>query len=162
MNPRAVVQLLILLAAANGAPVIGRRLLRDRFAWPLDGGVCAFDGRPLLGPSKSVRGIVLALVATAAVAPLVGLTPTVGITVAAIAMAGDLISSFIKRRFGLQSSSRAVGLDQVPESLLPALACWHTLMLDVGDIVAVTAIFFIGEIALSRLLYHWRIRERPY
>ena len=162
MNPLAVVQLLILLAVANGAPVIGRRLLRDRFAWPLDGGIRAFDGRPLLGASKTVRGIVLALVTTTAVAPLIGLTPRIGITVAAVAMAGDLLSSFVKRRFGLRPSSRAVGLDQVPESLLPVLACWHTLMLDVGDIVAVTAIFFIGEIALSRLLYRWRIRERPY
>jgi CDP-archaeol synthase len=162
MTPRVVAQLLILLAVANGAPVIGRRLLRDRFAWPLDGGVCAFDGRPLLGASKTARGIVLALVTTAAVAPLIGLTPRIGITVAAVAMAGDLLSSFVKRRFGLRPSSRAVGLDQVPESLLPVLACWHTLMLDVGDIVAVTAIFFIGEIALSRLLYRWRIRERPY
>ncbi|MGB8183348.1 MAG: CDP-archaeol synthase [Stellaceae bacterium] len=162
MNPLAVAQLLILLAVANGAPVIGRRLLRDRWAWPLDGGIRLSDRQPIFGASKTLRGIVLALVATGAIAPLIGLTPTIGATVAAVAMAGDLLSSFVKRRLGLRPSSRAVGLDQVPESLLPALACWHTLMLDVADIVAVTAIFFIGEIALSRLLYRWRIRDRPY
>ena len=46
-----------------------------------------------------------------------------GALVAASAMAGDCLSSFIKRRFGLEPSEMTLGLDQVPESLFPAVAC---------------------------------------
>jgi len=162
VHPLAIVQVLVLLTVANGTPVVARRLLHDRWAWPLDAGMTFIDRRPLLGVSKTVRGVVLALAITTAVAPFIGVTPVTGLTAAAVAMLGDLLSSFVKRRLGLRPSSRAVGLDQIPESLLPAFACRSALMLGIGDIVAVTAIFLVGEIALSRLLYRWRIRERPY
>ena len=162
MHALAIVQVLILLAVANGAPVVARRLLHDRWAWPLDGGLAFIDDRPLLGTSKTVRGIVVAVAITTAVAPFIGIRPVIGLTAAGVAMLGDLLSSFIKRRLGLRPSSRAFGLDQIPESLLPALACRSALMLGAGDIVAATVIFLIGEVALSRLLYRWRIRERPY
>ncbi len=77
-------------------------------------------------------------------------------------MAGDLFSSFVKRRLGLPASERATGLDQVPESLLPALVCAYGLELEWLDVVIVTGIFFVGEIALSRLLYTLHVRARPY
>jgi hypothetical protein len=36
---------------------------------------------------------------------------------------GAPLSSFIKRRLALVPSSQAIGLDQIPESLFPLLAC---------------------------------------
>ena len=39
----------------------------------------------------------------------------IGLLVAATAMAGDLLSSFLKRRLALAPSSQAIGLDQIPE-----------------------------------------------
>lgn len=162
VHPVAIAQILALLAVANGTPVLAHRLLHDRWAWPLDGSLRFVDGRPVLGASKTVRGIVVALALTTGVAPLVGVTPIVGLSAAGVAMIGDLLSSFTKRRLGLPPSSRAVGLDQIPESLLPALACRSSLGLGAGDMVVVTAIFLVGEIVLSRLLYRWHIRERPY
>ena len=36
--------------------------------------------------------------------------------------AGDLFSSFVKRRLDLASSSMAIGLDHIPESFFPLLA----------------------------------------
>jgi CDP-2,3-bis-(O-geranylgeranyl)-sn-glycerol synthase len=79
-----------------------------------------------------------------------------------MALAGDLLSSFLKRRLGLQSSSMAVGLDQIPESLIPLLACRHALSLTAVDIIAGTAIFFIAEVMLSHLLFRLHVRDRPY
>ena len=46
------------------------RILGDGFAAPLDGGLTLADGRPLFGPSKTVRGFVLAILATAISAAL--------------------------------------------------------------------------------------------
>jgi hypothetical protein len=157
-----VLQLLILLALANGSPVIAKLIFGDHCSWPLDGNIKFFDGRPLFGASKTVRGILVSIFITSACAPLLGLTLKIGLVVAITAMAGDLLSSFLKRRLGLQSSSRAVGFDQVPESLFPLLACRHALSLTAMDIVAGTAIFFVGEVLLSRVLFRLHVRDRPY
>ena len=68
-------------------------------------------------------------------------------------MVGDLFSSFTKRRMKLAPGSMALGLDQIPESLLPAIACRWFLPITVLDIIFVTALFFVGELAVSRVLY---------
>jgi CDP-archaeol synthase len=157
-----ILQLIVLLTMANGTPVIVKKILGDRFAQPLDGGIRFVDGRPLLGASKTVRGVLLSILVTSAGAALVGLGFGLGAIVGSVSMAGDLLSSFLKRRFGLRSSSRATGLDQIPESLFPLLACRDALSLTAVDIALTVAIFFVGEVLLSRLLYRWRLRDRPY
>jgi len=162
MHPLPILQLMILLTLANGTPVVANKIFGRRFAWPLDAGIKFFDGRPLLGASKTIRGIVLSLLVSAAGAPLMGLDARIGVIVAATAMAGDLLSSFVKRRLDLPPSSRATGLDQIPESLLPVLACREALSLSAADIAAGVAIFFVGEVFLSRLFYRLRLRDRPY
>ena len=77
-------------------------------------------------------------------------------------MLGDLISSFSKRRLGLPASAMALGLDQIPESLLPLIALWPILALSLADAVVILAAFFAGELLLSRLLYRLHVRDRPY
>lgn len=162
MQPDLVVKLLVLLAAANGAPVIAKRLLGRRLCYPLDGGRVFMDGRPLLGSSKTIRGVVVAACAASVTAPVLGIAWTTGLAVGLAAMAGDAVSSFVKRRLGLPASSKASGLDQVPESLIPALVCKGLLALTVVDVVAVVALFTIAEMLLSRLLFRLHIRDRPY
>jgi hypothetical protein len=56
----------------------------------------------------------------------------------------------------------ALGLDQIPESLLPAIACRWVLPITVVDIVLMSALFFVGELGVSRVLYTFKIRDRPY
>jgi len=162
VHPLLDLQLLVLLAVANTAPLLAKRVMGDRFSWPLDGGLAFFDGRPMFGKSKTLRGIVLAVIATAAVAALVGPDWRTGAVVGAAAMAGDLFSSFVKRRLALPPSSQATGLDQVPESLLPLLAVRAMLPLTVLDIAALVALFFIGEVLFSRVFYRFGLRDRPY
>jgi hypothetical protein len=77
-------------------------------------------------------------------------------------MAGDLFSSFLKRRMDLPPSSRAIGLGQVPEALFPLLACREALSLTALDIASTVAVFFVGELLLSRLLYSVHLRDQPY
>ena len=147
---------------ANGAPVLVQRVLGARWAWPIDGGLRFIDGRPLFGRSKTARGVALSVLATTIAAPLLNLPIELGALVGMLAMAGDLISSFIKRRLGLAPSRQAIGLDQIPESLLPMLGCRSLLPLDFDEIALGTVIFLLGELALSRLFYRLKLRERPY
>jgi CDP-2,3-bis-(O-geranylgeranyl)-sn-glycerol synthase len=77
-------------------------------------------------------------------------------------MCGDMASSFIKRRLRLPPHAQAFGLDQIPEALLPLLVLRARLDLDASGIAAIVLAFILLEIGLSRLLYRWRIRDRPY
>jgi CDP-diglyceride synthetase len=162
MYPLGIAQSLYLLMLANGTPVVAKKLLGERFTAPLDGGLVLRDGRRLFGPSKTVRGILLAVAVTMAGGFLLGFNWRLGATVGGLAMAGDLLSSFTKRRLGLPPSSRALGLDQLPEALLPLLVCGPWLGLGLADILVSAAIFFLGELALSRLFFALRLRDRPY
>jgi CDP-archaeol synthase len=162
MDALLVIQLLALLVVANGTPIVVGKILGKTFAYPIDGGWELTDGKPLFGSSKTLRGVALSLLATTAFAPVIGLDWRIGALVALTAMIGDLISSFLKRRMGLAPSSRAISLDQIPESLLPLLACAFFLPLTFFDVVVATSIFFIGELALSRVLFKLHIRDRPY
>ena len=158
----AVMQMLALLALANGSPVIAKRIFGNACSSPLDGNANFFDGHPLFGTSKTIRGVVVSLLVTALAAPILGLEWRIGLLIGAAAMAGDLFSSFLKRRLGMPPSSRATGLDQIPESLFPLLACRSALSLSVVDIAVGCAIFFVGELLLSNLLFRLRLRDRPY
>jgi len=155
-------RLLFLLTLANGAPVLAKKILGNRFSRPLDGGARCFDGEPLFGVSKTIRGILLSVLVTTAGAYLVGLGSKIGALAGIVTMAGDLFSSFLKRRMRLPASSRAIGLDQLPESLFPLLACRSALSLTVLDIAVTVVAFFIAEILISRVLYKFRLRDRPY
>jgi CDP-2,3-bis-(O-geranylgeranyl)-sn-glycerol synthase len=105
---------------------------------------------------------VVSILVTTASAPLIGLDLMVGAIVAGAAMAGDLFSSFVKRRLNSPTSSRALGLDQVPESLFPMLACRDALSLTTADIALAVGIFFIGALILSRFLFRAHLRDEPY
>lgn len=138
------------------------RFLGGLPAVPLDGGRLARDGRPWLGPSKTLRGLVAAVLTGGVMAPLLGWSPALGVVLGLLAMLGDMISSFIKRRMGMPSSSMALGLDQIPEALLPALVAAQVLGLSVWDVLAVVASFLVLELFLSGLAYRLRIRKQPY
>ncbi len=162
MHVIPLLQILFLLLLANGAPVIAKRIFGSRFVRPVDGYIRFYDGRRLFGPSKTIRGVVCALILTAAAAPAIGLSVWLGLLIAAGAMAGDLLSSFTKRRLGRPASSRAIPIDQVPESLIPLLACYSPLGLSIADVLAGVVAFLIGGVLISRVLYRLHVRDRPY
>ena len=73
VNLLLITKVLFLLVMANGAPVIGKKILGEKIAFPIDGGLVLSDGQPLFGKSKTIRGVVLALLVTTTLAPLVNL-----------------------------------------------------------------------------------------
>ncbi len=162
MHGGLLLQLLILLVVANGTAVIAKKILGVAFGRPLDGGALFVDGEPIFGPSKTIRGIVVSVLATSICAALMGPGWEVGTLVATFAMAGDLFSSFVKRRLHLASSSMAIGLDHIPESLFPLLASRWLLPLNILDIVVGVMIFVVGALILSPLLFKLNLRDEPH
>lgn len=155
-------KLLLLLFAANSAPVLARNALHERWDSAVDDGLRLCDGRFLFGPSKTWRGLVAALLLTSVVAVVLALPVVVGVLIASFAMLGDLTSSFIKRRLGKAPSDQAVFLDQIPESLLPLIT--GRALLDYGwtTVVIVTVMFVLIALSASPVLFKLGIRKRPY
>jgi CDP-diglyceride synthetase len=162
IDPIALARALLLLGIANSAPIFAKRLLGERLSMPLDAGLFMPDGRPLFGVSKTMRGLVVSLLFTSAGAPILCLDWSVGASLAAASMSGDLLSSFVKRRIGLAPHAQAFMLDQAPEALLPMLLLHASLGLGWGDVAVGLAVFTGCEIVFSRLLFKLHIRDRPY
>jgi CDP-2,3-bis-(O-geranylgeranyl)-sn-glycerol synthase len=154
--------LLLLLWVANGAPIIAAKIFGHRFASPLDGGLRFIDQRPLFGKSKTWRGVLAAVVCTFPVALLSGMEWGFALAFPVLAMGGDLCSSFVKRRLKIAPSSRAVLLDQIPESLLPVGLLVVYDRLPMSQALLLIAAFVLSDVVFSRILYRWHIRRKPY
>jgi CDP-2,3-bis-(O-geranylgeranyl)-sn-glycerol synthase len=134
---------LALVISANAAPVLAHLLLGRALSWPVDGGRCWRDGRRILGASKTWRGLVVSLASTAALSAWWLGDAWTGLLVAALAMAGDLASSFAKRRRGLRSGADA------------------PLALGAGEAFAVALAFLVLDLIGTRLLAGLRARRAP-
>ena len=147
-----VQQLVLLLVISNATPVIISLLAGRHWNRPLDGNRLFRDQRPLLGPSKTIRGVLGAVLVTALLAPLLSLTALEGAGFALLAMTGDLCSSFIKRRLGIASSRSVPLLDQLPETVLPLWAMQSALGADTYEMLTAVVLFIVLDLLLSRLI----------
>lgn len=155
-------KLLLLLIIANGTPIVTRQIFGRRFEYPIDFGWRLKDAQPLFGSSKTFRGVISAILVATLVAVILNLSWKHGLLIGVWAMLGDLLSSFVKRRLGMAPSSMALGLDQVPESLFPLLAVSNAFGLGWWQIVYLVVLFVVLGLLLSRVLYKFKIRRRPY
>ena len=144
--------LVLLLIIANGTPALLGLVLGPRWNRPLDNNRQFPDNRPLLGPSKTLRGLFSAIVVTGLLAPLFELSILEGASFALLAMLGDLCSSFIKRRIGIASSRSVPLLDQIPESILPLWGLQTVLGSSGSEMAFAVAIFIVIDLLLSGLL----------
>jgi hypothetical protein len=143
-------ELLLMLVAVNGAPVVIAMLVGRRWNAPLDAGLVLRDGYRLLGPSKTVRGLIAAILAGVLAAPLADIDHIHGAIFGCLAMTGDLASSFLKRRLGYSASCSRPLLDQLPECLLPLLALQPVLAAGLPEILAATVAFTVIDLMLTR------------
>lgn len=155
-------ELFVMLVLANGAPVVAAKLFKRRFSAPVDAGLNWFDGRPLLGKSKTWRGIVSGAVCCALFALAIGHSLLFGFLFGLLALAGDLFSSFIKRRMALASSARMPWLDQIPEAAFPVLLAIAWGLIEAWAALAIVVCFAFSNMWISPLLYRLGIRRQPH
>jgi hypothetical protein len=141
--------MVLLLIIANGTPALLGLVLGPRWNRPLDNNCQLPDNRPLLGPSKTLRGLFSAIVVTGLLAPLFKLSIIEGASFALLAMCGDICSSFIKRRLGYASSRSVPLLDQIPESILPLWGLQTVLGASGSEIVLAVTVFIVIGLLLS-------------
>ncbi len=137
-------KVLALFWLINLAPVLLAHLLGTRWQNPLDEGRTWGDDRALFGPHKTKRGILAALLTGAVVGLLLGFPWWMGFGCAMLSMAGDLLSSFIKRRRALPSGSLVPGLDQLFEGLFPFFLLAPFYGLGIVNVFILTVVFVVG------------------
>lgn len=142
---------LALLSVAHTAPWAAGYLLAHRLAAPLDAGMRLTDGHRMLGDHKTWRGLIAALVGCALAAALFGYPVSLGVSFAALALAGDAASSLIKRRLRLNPGAEVPGLDQIPEALTPLLALSAPLGIGMGAAWTLTGVFLLADLAAMPL-----------
>lgn len=157
-----MLEVLVMLLATNGAPVLAARLFGSSGDLPLDLGKRLADGYPLFGSSKTWRGLLAALVISCALALLFGYGVWFGLAFGILVMVGDLCSSFVKRRKALEPGARCVGLDQIPESLFPSIFAFVVLGVQWWWAILLSLIFTLVQMLVSRPLYSLHIRKKPY
>jgi len=160
MNDVFIVLLLIIVA--NGAPIMVRFVLGQHLSLPVDFHQSFFDRKRIFGNSKTWVGLISIPILSVSVAWLLGMTTEIGVLVGAGVMAGDLFSSFTKRRLGMKESSMAIGLDQIPESLFPLLFVSRIFDFTLSELVIGVVSFIIIELLVSRVLFWFHIRKQPY
>lgn len=158
----SLIHLLLLIIIANGAPIILRALMGERLDFAIDFGRRLADNKPVLGRSKTWRGVIGAIVLTSTSAVLLGYSAGTGTQIAIYAVLGDILSSFIKRRLGMATSSMAPLLDQVPESFIPAFMLMDKFEVDFQSIIILVCVFFVLELLISSILFKLGIRKQPY
>jgi len=140
---------LLLLIVGNSMPWLLGRLLGEHLRLPLDFGFTLPDGRALFGAHKTWRGLLGGLFGGALTAELCGLHWQLGLGFAALSLAGDALSSALKRRLAIRPGREVLGLDQLPEALLPLALLRAGLGLDWAQVAATAAIFLVLDIAAA-------------
>ena len=157
-----VLVVLLLIIAANGAPIMVRYILGQHLSFPVDFHRNFIDGKRIFGNSKTWIGLLSIPTLSILTAWLLGLSIELGVLIGFGVVLGDLFSSFTKRRLGMKESSMAIGLDQIPESLFPFLLVNKMYNFTFLDISLAIVSFVVIELAVSRILFWMHIRKQPY
>jgi predicted MPP superfamily phosphohydrolase len=156
-----VAELVLILVWVNLLPFLADLVMGDRLAWPVDGGRVARDGRALLGSHKTLRGVLISVLGAGAAGPLLGLSVWTGAAAGALAMSGDLITSYLKRRLGHASGKPVLGLDQALEGALPLTVLVPAMGLAAAESALALIVFVPLSHAGSRLAYYLLYRPPP-
>jgi uncharacterized protein len=145
---------LALIVAANLTAWAAGRLLRERFAAPLDFGITLKDGSRLLGDHKTWRGLLAGSLACGLTARAFGYAFMLGVQCGALSLLADALSSFVKRRLHRAPGDDVPGLDQLPEALLPLWFLSNPLRLSIAASFLVALVFLFLNLTFVRLRRH--------
>lgn len=125
------------LFLVNSLPPIVSVIVRDRYGFVVDGGKLWFDGRPIFGGHKTIRGICTGVAGGILFYPLLGVT------------------------WWVAGGEEVVFLDQIFESLFPLLFLNQYLALNLPQNLAILLLFILTAFWSSRLWLHMTRRPLP-
>jgi hypothetical protein len=147
------VKIIVLLLCINATPAIMMPFCsKERpFGTPMDFDLLFWDGRAWLGKHKTVGGFGFGILAGCAMGYLLGFSLSLGFGAGFLSMAGDSVSSFIKRRFKFDEGTEILILDQVFQGGFPLVMFHNAWGVPLRDSGALLIIFIAAGIFGSRL-----------
>jgi len=112
-------EIVAFLLFVNFMPALAREILGKRFTYPLDRGIIWFDNRFIFGPHKTIRGVLASLLGGSFFFVIWPFDLITTITASVLVSTGDLLTSFLKRRFRYKTGKVVPIADQFLEGLLP-------------------------------------------
>ena len=157
----ASLQILVLLWGINLVPVLLAYLMEEKWDTPVDRGARFFDGRPLFGSHKTVRGVVGGIVAGGVGGLILNLPLWIGVVMGTLSMAGDLLNSFTKRRLGKAEGQAFPVMDQFLEGALPLGFLIAIAQVSLAGGIVILLIFVVTAHAGAKFL-HQVLRAEPF
>lgn len=154
-------KILFLLWIINFTPPLLAFFLEDKYNQPVDFGKKFQDGRQILGPHKTWRGIAGSLICGGLLAIIFHFPVWLGFLSALLSMSGDLTSSFIKRRLKKPSGRNFPGLDQFFEGALPFLVLTPYFQLSLVKTGLLIFMFCLGAY-LGSIFYKSILLKEPF
>jgi CDP-2,3-bis-(O-geranylgeranyl)-sn-glycerol synthase len=128
---------------------------------PVDGGEQWVDGKPILGQNKTIRGSIAGIIVGSLVGIIQG-NPIGGFAQASGAILGDLISSFLKRRYDFSPGSSMPIVDQLDFITVAVILSYpfqSTDLLSIVIILIITVPIHYGTNYISWLL---KLKKNPW
>jgi CDP-2,3-bis-(O-geranylgeranyl)-sn-glycerol synthase len=128
---------------------------------PLDGGGNWFDGKPFLGSHKTFRGCVVGVLAglvigTIQANPMGGFAQGIG------AILGDLISSFLKRRWDIAPGESSPLLDQLDFIIVAIILSFPFQTSTISEIIAILIITVPIHYLMNYMSWLIKIKKNPW
>ncbi len=167
---------------ANMAPVIAKRLkIFERANKPVDFNAKAFDGRPLFGKNKTVRGFIFGVAAGIVLVFLqrilyafesfrwISITDyssflLLGTLMGFGALSGDVIKSFFKRRFNIKPGKKFIPFDQTDFVIGAYLFVFpfYSSMISWELFFSSLIVSFFLHILVNHVAYYLNIRKEKW
>lgn len=128
---------------------------------PLDGGENWLDGKPFLGSHKTLRGCVVGILAGLLIGTLQG-SMLSGLAQGIGAILGDLISSFLKRRWNVAPGESYPLLDQLDFIIIAVILSQpftNSTLMEILSILVVTVPIHYATNYFSWLI---KMKENPW
>lgn len=146
------IKILVLLLFINALPAFMMAFFSKKrpFGMPMDFGQHFLDNRPLLGKHKTLGGFGFGILGGGFMGYLLGFSLSTGFMAGVLAMTGDSLSSFIKRRLNLEEATEVIVLDQVFQGGLPLVLFQSLYGFSIPAMLTMLIAFIVAGIQGSR------------
>ena len=143
-------------AIANIVPVLVRKI--DFLNIPVDFNF-KFKGQPIFGMNKTIRGLFFGCLSSTISGYLIFQNPLFGLKIGFLALCGDLLGSFIKRRLSVMPGEVCFPLDQIDWSVLPLLYLYTNSLVSIKQALVIFIVCTILHPMVNITGYYLKLKK---
>ena len=146
-------------AIANIVPVLVRKI--DFLNIPVDFHL-KFKGQPIFGKNKTIRGVFFGVLAAMLYGSVTELGTLSSATMGFLALLGDLLGSFIKRRLSIYPGQTCFPLDQIDWSVLPITYLFINALISVKQALIIFILCTVLHPVINLAGYYLKLKSNKF